>query len=61
MLDPRFKGLECVSKLVGVVSNWELVEEYAKRVILPLLVKVNQHLNAQSIEILLCVLMPKFY
>ena len=61
MLDPRFKGLECVSKLVGVVSNWELVKEYAKRVILPLLVKVNKHLNAQSIEILLCVLMPKFY
>jgi hypothetical protein len=41
MLDPRFKGLKCVTKLVGVVPTCEFVEEYDNCVILPLSVLVN--------------------
>ena len=60
-LDPRFKGLKCVTKLVGMVPAWELVEEYDNHVILPLLLKVNQHLNRHSMGILLCVCMLGFH
>jgi hypothetical protein len=45
MLDPRFKGLQCLSELVGKLPAQSLVQEYDNRVLLPLLVKVSQFLN----------------
>jgi hypothetical protein len=43
MLDPRFKGLKCVTEHVGVVMEREFLEEYDNCVLLPLVVKVSQH------------------
>jgi hypothetical protein len=37
MLDPCYKGLQCISKFVGLVQAKAVVADYDKRILMPLL------------------------
>jgi hypothetical protein len=45
MLDPRYKGLQCISKFVGPVQAKAIVADYDKHILLPLLQQAWAALN----------------
>jgi hypothetical protein len=45
MLDPRYKGLQCISKFVGPVQAKAVVADYDKYILLPLLQQAWVALN----------------
>ena len=47
MVDPRYKGLQCVSKFVGPQFAKVVVAEYDAKVVIPLLYKASQALNVE--------------
>ncbi|KAG0573230.1 hypothetical protein KC19_VG160100 [Ceratodon purpureus] len=49
MLDPRFKGLECIIEYIGVAKAKEIVQSYDKAVLIPFLIKVHKVLNPGGI------------
>lgn len=49
MLDPRFKGLECIIEYIGVAKAKEIVQSYDTAVLIPFLIKVHKSLNPGGI------------
>jgi hypothetical protein len=49
MLDPRYKGLQSISKFVGPQLTKAIVAQYDKKVLLPLLLKAHAHLNPKAV------------
>jgi hypothetical protein len=49
MLDPRYKGLQSISKFVGPQLTKAIVAQYDKKVLLPLLLKAHVYLNPKAV------------